>query len=603
MKTTPCSTIHSKTTNVRSGNRLALMATGFLYLGVAFNIKADVTLADKGQSKYRIVVPVAAIPSERYAAEELQRYLEKISGAKLPIVTDADKPTAREILLGDNTRLAKLRTKVDFAGLGSDGFVLREDGNRLIIAGGRPRGTLNGVYTLLEEKLGVRWFTPKLETVPSLARVKLPRLDETKIPALENRDVFWSEVMHNADFAARHRVNGQHYGLTEKHGGAFTVYHPFVHSFDGLVPPELCKEHPEYLPLIKGERKNGYVQRCLSNPDVLRISIERVRQWIKEHPEATIISVSQNDTINNCQCDQCKAVDDAEGSPCGSLLKFVNAVAVAIEKDHPKVRIDTLAYQYTRKPPKTIRPHRNVIIRLCSIECCFSHPLETCSEEKNRAFREDIVAWGPIAPLLYVWDYTTDFGHYQQPFPNFDALQSNVRFFVKHGVKSLFEQGNYSGGGAGELEPLRAYILAKLLWNPDADVQKHINEFVNAYYGKAAPKILAYLDNIHRPVREQGKHIHIFDRPTSSYLGEEVLLTGQRLLDEAEQLAENDEVRFRVQVARLPVWYVLIAANRLEMDARPEMTRRFVAIARKAGISNISEGQTLDEWAKKRGVE
>ncbi|NOS72005.1 MAG: DUF4838 domain-containing protein [Verrucomicrobia bacterium] len=603
MKTTPCLEIHFKTTNIRSRNWLASMAAGFLCLSVAFTSKADVTLADKGQSKYRIVVPAAAIPSERYAAEELQRYLEKISGAKLPIVTDAEKPTAREILLGDNTHLAKLRTKVDFAGLGSDGFVLREDGNRLIIAGGRPRGTLNGVYTLLEEKLGVRWFTPQLETVPSLARVKLPRLDETKIPALENRDVFWSEVMHNPDFAARHRVNGQHYGLTEKHGGAFTVYHPFVHSFDGLVPPELCKEHPEYLPLIKGERKSGYVQRCLSNPDVLRISIERVRQWIKEHPEATIISVSQNDTINNCQCDQCKAVDAAEGSPCGSLLKFVNAVAVAIEKDHPKVRIDTLAYQYTRKPPKTIRPHRNVIIRLCSIECCFSHPLETCTEEKNRRFREDIVAWGPVAPLLYVWDYTTDFGHYQQPFPNFDALQSNVRFFVKHGVKSLFEQGNYSGGGAGELETLRAYVLAKLLWNPDADVQKHINEFVNAYYGKAAPKFLAYLDTIHRPVREQGKHIHIFDRPTSAYLSEEVLNTGEKMLDEAEQLAENDEVRFRVQVARLPVWYVKIAANRLEGDAKTDLTKRFVVIARKAGISNISEGQTLDDWAKKRGVE
>ena len=573
------------------------------FLGLAPSSQADITLADKGQSQYRIVVPAGAIPSERYAAEELQRYLEKMSGAKLPIVTDAEKPAAREILLGDNTHLAKLRTKVDFAKLGPDGFALRVDGNRLIIAGGKPRGTLNGVYTLLEEKFGVRWFTPQLESVPKLARVTLPKLNETKVPALENRDVFWSAVMHNPDFAARHRVNGQHYGLTEKHGGAFTVYHPFVHSFDGLVPPELCKEHPEYLPLIKGERKSGYVQRCLSNPDVLRISIERVRQWIKEHPEATIISVSQNDTINNCQCEQCKAVDDAEGSACGSLLKFVNAVAQAIEKDHPNVRIDTLAYQYTRKPPKTIRPHRNVIIRLCSIECCFAHPLETCSEEKNRTFREDIVAWGPIAPLLYVWDYTTDFGHYQQPFPNFDALQSNVRFFVKHGVKSLFEQGNYSGGGAGEMEPLRAYLLAKLLWNPDADVQKHIHEFVTAYYGKAAPKILAYIDTIHRPVREQGKHIHIFDRPTSSYLNEEVLNAGEKILDEAEQLAENDDIRFRVQVARLPVWYVKIAANRVTDDAKTDLTKRFVALARKAGISNISEQKTLDEWAKKLGVE
>ena len=579
-----------------------VVTLSLLCLVMVARAPADVTLADKGKTRYRIVVPANAIPSERYAAEELQRYLEKMSSAKLPIVTDSEKPSSREILLGDNSHLARLRKKVDFAKLGPDGFVLRVDGNRLIIAGGRPRGTLNGVYTLLEEKLGVRWFTPEIETVPKLNRVKLPKLDETKIPALENRDVFWREFMRDADFAARHRINGQHYGLKEKHGGAFTVYHPFVHSFDALVPQALYKEHPEYFPLIDGKRKSGYVQRCLSNPDVLKISIERVRQWIKEHPEANIISVSQNDTINNCQCDQCKAVDDAEGSPAGSLLKFVNAVAEAIETDHPNVRIDTLAYQYTRKAPKTIRPRRNVIVRLCSIECCFAHPLETCPAKENRRFRDDIIAWEPVAPLLYVWDYTTDFGHYQQPFPNFDALQANVRFFVKHGVKSLFEQGNYSSGGGGEMEPLRAYLLAKLLWNPDTDVQKHTHEFANAYYGKAAPKIIAYLDTTHRPVREGGRHIHIFDRPTSAYLSEDVMNAGEKLLDEAEQLAENDEVRFRVQVARLPVWYVKIATNRVTGDTKTDLVKRFVAIARQAGISNISEGQALNDWAKKLGM-
>ena len=575
----------------------------FITLSLAANASAAVTLANKGKSDYRIVIPSGAIPSERYAAEELQRYLEKICGAKLPIVTDAEKPASREIVLGDNTHLGKSRAKVDFAKLGPDGFTLREDGNRLIIAGGKPRGTLNGVYTLLEEKLGVRWFTPDVESVLKLDRVRLANLNETKIPALENRDVFWSEPMHNADFAARHRINGQHCGLQEKHGGAFTIYFPFVHSLDDLVPKVLFETHQEYFPLINGKRKEGYVQRCLSNPDVLKISIDRVHQWIKEHPEATIISVSQNDTFNNCQCDLCKAVDDAEGSPAGSLLKFVNAVAESIEKDHPNVRIDTLAYQYTRKPPKTIRPRKNVIIRLCSIECCFSHPLETCPEEKNKRFRDDIVAWEPVAPLLYVWDYTTDFGHYQQPFPNFDSLQSNVKFFVKHGVKSLFEQGNYSSGGSGEMEPLRAYILAKLLWNPEADVQKHIHEFVNAYYGKAAPKILDYINTIHRPVREKGLHIHCFDKPTSAYLSEDVMNAGEKDLDEAEKLAENDEVRFRVRVARLPVWYVKIATDRVTGPAKTELAKRFVAIARKAGVSNLSESKSLDEWAKKLGVE
>ena len=297
-------------------------------------------------------------------------------------------------------------------------------------------------------------------------------------------------------------------------------------------------------------------------------------------------------------------MDDAEGSPAGSLLKFVNSVAEAIEADHPNVRIDTLAYQYTRKPPRTIRPRANVIIRLCSIECCFAHPLETCPASENKRFRDDIVAWGPIAPQLYVWDYTTDFGHYQQPFPNFDSLQSNVRFYVKHGVKSLFEQGNYSSGGGGEMEPLRAYILAKLLWNPDTDVQKHIHEFVDAYYGKAAPKILDYLEVTHRPMRgPEGRHCHIFDKPRAFYLKEEVLNPAEKILDEAEQLAENDDVRFRVQVAHLPVWYVKIATDRVSGDAKTGLLKRFVAIARKAGISNLSESTTLDAWAKKQGVE
>src|SRR6266850_7888702 len=224
----------------------ALVASCWLGLVIAANASAGVTITDKGRSQYRIVLPADPIPAERYAAEELQRYLEKMSGAKLSIVSDLEPPSSREIILGSNSRLGKLAAKVDFHKLGADGFVLRVDGNRLIIAGGRPRGTLNGVYTLLEEKLGVRWFTPGLETVPRVDRVKLPKLNETKVPALENRDVFWHELMGNPDFAARHRVNGQHYGLTGKHGGAFTVYHPFVHSFDALVPQELFKDHPEY---------------------------------------------------------------------------------------------------------------------------------------------------------------------------------------------------------------------------------------------------------------------------------------------------------------------------------------------------------------------
>jgi len=581
-----------------SGRRAVLFA---LALSTGLQTHAALTLADNGQSSYRIVTPAAAIPSERYAAKELQRYLEKITGAKLPIVTDAEPAVSQEILLGDNARLRQLEPTLDFKKLGPDGFSLRSDAQRLIIAGGKPRGTLYGVYALLEEKLGVRWFTPDLEVTPQTKRLELAELNETQVPPLEYREVFWSEMLHDADFAARHRLNGNHYQFTDKHGGRFAVYFPFVHSLDSLIPPDLFKEHPEYFPLIEGQRKSGYVQRCLSNPGVLKLAKSRVRQWITDHPEASIISVSQNDTGNWCQCEQCKALDDQEGSPAASLLRFVNAVAQDIEGDYPNVRIDTLAYQYTRKPPKTLRPRHNVIIRLCSIECCFAHPLETCPAQENRRFRDDILAWQPVAPLLYVWDYTPNFANYQQPFPNFDALQPNVRFFVGHGVKGLFEQGNYSPGGAGEMEPLRAYLLAELLWNPEADVRKLTDEFLEAYYGKAAPNLRAYLELLERQVRDGQTHAHIFDNPKAAYLNPDFIAAALKVLDEAEQIAGNDKVRARVQAARLPLWYVQLAANQIQGEARAGLLKRFLETARKTGISHISEGQTLDDWARQQG--
>lgn len=579
------------------------LLASLLWFANSSSLHAALTLASKGVSQYQIVLPANAIPAERHAAEELRDYVKRIAGVTLAIAPDSAPATRREIVLGNSARLKSAKLAVDFAALGTEGFRLQTRGAKLFIAGGRPRGTLYGVYTLLEEQLGVRWFTPEVEFVPQTNRLVLSALSQTRVPALEYREVFWTEVMRNADFAARHRLNGPSYALQDKHGGRPVVYFPFVHSFDALIPPELFKEHPEYFPLIDGRRKDGYVQRCLSNPDVLKLSIARVRQWIREHPEARIISVSQNDTFNQCQCESCKGLDDAEGSPAASLLRFVNAIAADIEKDFPEIRIDTLAYQYTRKPPKTIRPRANVITRLCSIECCFAHPLDTCESMENRRFREDIVAWQPVAPLLYVWDYTPNFAHYQQPFPNFAALQSNVQFFVNHGVKGLFEQGNYSPGGQGELGPLRAYLLAKLLWNPNTDLARHRQEFLQAYYGRAAASVDACVNLMEEQVRPAKVHAHIFDGSKAAYLSNALLDGADRLLAAAEQEADNETIRDRVRVARLPFWYVRLVTNRIEGDARKALLKEFLAVARKAGVSNISEGMALNDWARKQGAE
>lgn len=571
--------------------RWLLLFTSLLCFGSG--VHAALTLISHGKSAYRIVIPTAAIPAEKFAAEELQRYLQRMSGISLPIVTDVEKAISREILVGDTTRL-----KVDTQALGTDGYVLRTTGKKLVLAGGKPRGTLYAVYGLLEEHLGVRWYAPDVEQVPNLPTIAVPKLYETQAPAFDYREVYWGEMTRNGDFAARMRQNGCTFPLDDRHGGKAAVYFPFVHSMDALIPPSLYTTHPEYFPLINGKRVNGYVQRCLTNPDVLKLAIAQVRQWIKEHPDATIISVSQNDAYSWCQCPQCAALDNAEGSHMATMLAFVNAIAADIEQDYPHVLIDTLAYQYTRKPPRTLRPRKNVIIRLCSIECCFAHPFDLCSLATNKAFVADMDAWQPVAPHLSVWDYATNFSNYQQPFPNFDALQANVRFFAKHGVKNLFIEGNYNGVG-GEMAPLRMYLLAKLLWNPDADAKALTADFLRGYYGKAAGAIGEYLELEQRQVRGQDIHAYIFDRPFAPYLSDAFVRDADGILARAEAQAENDDVRLRVQTARLPIWYVQLATNRVEGEARVALLARFAEVAKKAKITMVSESRTLDSWLER----
>ena len=145
----------------------------------------------------------------------------------------------------------------------------------------------------------------------------------------------------------------------------------------------------------------------------------------------------------HCQCPRCQALAKQEGSQGAPVLNLANRVAEAIEKEFPGKAVETLAYQWTRHPPKKMRPRPNVIVRLCSIECCFSHPLATCDSPKTVAFRADLAAWSKVSHRLWVWDYATDFSNYLLPFPNQRVRRPNIRLYVANHVKGIFEQDTY----------------------------------------------------------------------------------------------------------------------------------------------------------------
>jgi len=542
-------------------------------------------IADQGRSAYHIVLPANPSPSQRFAAAELVRYVKEISDADLPVVSAPTTASDYEIVLG---------APATSTGPGDEGYQLRTEGTRLLIAGSPVRGTLYGVYGLLADHWGCRWFTPDVARIPKRQKLSLPKLNETWVPRLEYRESYWWEGF-DGDWAARNRQNSALARLEPRHGGK-TVYEGFVHTMDDLVPRDLFAAHPEYFAMRDGARKKDGSQRCLTNPEVLAIATERVRKKLRANPDATIVSVSQNDNQQFCECPACKAVDDAEGSHAGTMLVFVNAVAEAIEAEFPKVAVDTLAYQYTRKPPMTVRPRPNVIVRLCSIECCFSHSLDECPEDTNTSFMRDLEGWGKLSRRLYIWDYVTNFQHYLLQIPNLDVLDRNIRTFVRCGAAGVFEEGNYSQGGGGELAELKAWVLARLLVDPTLKGDDLIAEYVKGVYGPAAGPVKKFIDRTRAAIRKTGEHVRIYDGADRAYLSPALLAEYDALLEKAGKLAGSDKaLAARITRLRMPVWYARVEQKGTPDDLRRDAAARLLAAAKSLGLSRFCEWRAISE--------
>ncbi|MBR2837307.1 MAG: DUF4838 domain-containing protein, partial [Kiritimatiellae bacterium] len=351
-------------------------------------------IAERGKAaECSIVVPADAPPAQKYAAEELRDFTEKATGVRLPIVTDAKPLPAKAVVL---EMAGERGTGNGERGVRPDAFRLHVEGSRLYVTGDNARGVLYGAYEVLERFAGCRWYASWHTVVPRRGRIEVPAdLDERQVPAFAMREPYWFDVLQHPEFAARLRVNSRSWRrLGEKYGGdpyRFGVGLGSCHTFDRLLSPkEYFDSHPEYFSLVKGRRIRDRTQLCLTNPDVLRIVTSNVLERIRKDPGAKFYGVSQNDWYNFCECPACKAVDDEEGSHSGTMIRFVNAVAEAVEKEFPNAIIETLAYQYTRKAPKKTKLRHNVVPCLCTIECDFAQPIDKSPFKENVSFRKDI---------------------------------------------------------------------------------------------------------------------------------------------------------------------------------------------------------------------
>jgi hypothetical protein len=543
-------------------------------------------LTNNGESGYKIVICRTASEIVKHAVAEFRMYLKQISDADIPIITD-DQPLGRqEIIVGDSDHLKQVKASIDFHRLGSDGFTTCTGDEYLVMAGGSDQGTLYAVYSFLEKYLGCRWYSSKVSHIPRKSEITIDQINDTQIPSLKFREVYYADAMDPA-FAARQKLNGnasiiQNGKLArEKHRGWGT----WCHTFYTFVPPDkYFAEHPEYFSLINGKRE-PVSQLCVTNPDVFKITLAELKKRIQENPEDHYWDVSQNDRHSNCTCPKCQAVDEREVTPMGSVLEFVNKIA----SEFPDKTISTLSYQYTRRPPAKIRPAENVSIMLCSIECNRSEAILT--DPLSASFRSDVQDWSEICDKVFIWDYVVQFSNLVSPFPNLRVLQPNVQFFVANNAQGMFAQGNREVHG--EFAHLRAYLLAKLLWDPDCDVNKIMDDFLSGYYGAAGRLIREYIDLMHDELEKSGKPLNIFGGPkdhVDGYLSEELIARYDEIFDDAEQCVASDpEVLLRVQEARMPLMYAKLELGIGDLAERKEVAERLFSIADSVGLLAFNE--------------
>lgn len=430
-------------------------------------------------------------------ANKMAEYIKGASGCTLKVTSEESSP---RIGLYTDSSMEK-------------GYTIEEADGNVLITGSSFQQLVRGIYAFLEQFGGVKMYTSEEVSytkdeisVPKGAKVDYkPYFECTDTDWLSPKDVQYS--LFNGFNSAEYR------DIPKEYGGCIDYISSFAHTLTNQFcsSSKYYEEHPEYFALYRGIRTNS--QLCLSNPDVLKIVTQEVLDLLEKkwdpNAELQIVSLTQHDNIFFCSCPKCRATDKKYGSHAGTMLEFVNAVAREVKaRGYDNVAIDTFAYRYTRKPPKGIVPEDNVIVRLCSIECCFSHALDDKSCKANKSFMEDLDGWSKICSRIYIWDYCTNYANWVGPFPDFGTLQKNMQMFSEHNVRGIYEEGNYAMKAEGEFGELRSWLIGQLCKNPYIDYDAAITEFCDAYYGAAGKYVKKYLDLTTE--NQNGKHLGIY---------------------------------------------------------------------------------------------
>ncbi len=527
---------------------------------------APVTLASDGQARYQLLVPRDSRPLERKAAAELALHLKLICGAPFAVVVEGTPPSDQRpvISLGRTDLLARSACRWRGADLAAEGYALEVDGANVFLYGGSGRGLLHGVYALLEEDLGCRWYAVGSMDVPRQPQLAVSLVPRRVVPQLELRDPY-IHTMHDSTWSLRNKTNTPHAPVRAAWGGSLR-YHYMGHTYASYFPTDVYfAKHPEYYALVNGKRQPS--QLCHTNADVIRLSIEKTGDIFRSHPEVNVTAIGPNDGRGFCDCPNCQRLDAENGGRAGSFFWFVNQIAAGVKKEFPNNRLISLAYLDYAKPPTKLKVDDYIIIQLCTDSHAWKY--QFCPVWESPDYQGYVKAWRAVGARIFLWDYTTDYVHYLVPLANWQVVAENTRFNVRQGVAGIMFESELN-----DVDEMRAWVWAKQLWNPALDTQALLKDFVFGYFKEAAAPLWDYQmmlwsfwETWHRQPHRCGEpsdnpllnNLQCSYAPDGPMFTAEFMSAWRRCVEAAERLATNLETAPRVQRAKLPLLYVELA--------------------------------------------
>ena len=544
----------------------SILYTSFIcILTQSFCFSQSFTFSKANAANISISTPINPNEDELNAARLFKKYLDTIFNSNFTINAKQHKEN-----------LISVQTDTT---LFTDEYSINIDAESIIILGGNHKGCTYAVIRLLENYFDCSYWSPGFKVIPSKNNVEITPIYIHHAP---RNDVRIINLYYNEDqeFRDWNRLNT----IEEVYPEGY-----FVHTFHRLIPWETYFEkHPEYFALQNGKRVID--QLCTSNGEVRDLIEQKLRVEMSAQPTKTKWSVSQNDNFTYCQCDKCSQQIKQYDSPSGPIIDLVNDIA----NRFPDKIISTLAYQYSRKAPKNIKPVSNVEVMLCTIEMYRHAPIETNPESAD--FKKDIEDWGKICSNIYLWDYTINFNHSISPFPNLRVLQPNIQFFTKNNVNALFEQSNSSIGY--EFAELKVYLLSKLMWNPHINFDTELDKFLKGYYGSAAKYLKEYILELEKQMELNKSKLWIYEHPVvhqDGLLSRENIEKYKSYFDQAEAIVAKDSaILNHVKLARLPIQYaeMEIATNNMFSE------RGWYQMQNKTSVPNLQLFETLNDFEK-----